>query len=385
LKARKDLFSRALAAAPGRLHFAAHSHHLWPDATYEAQLAAWTDAAVLADRKWDKVLGEAWEKGQRQVADEIGLPSPETVAFAPSTHTFLVALLSAMERRPARILATDGEFHSFRRQAARWLEAGEIELEVVPTTPAGDFARRFSERARSGSFDLIFASQVFFRTGLVFDEVWELAELSRPEGPWLVVDGYHGFRALPTNLGKAAERCFYVSGGYKYAMAGEGAAFLHAPPGFAERPKVTGWFAEFGKLEGKQGEVGYARDATRFLGATFDYTGLYRFVAVGEMLQREGLTTAGMAAYTAGLQAKLVAMLGEAGPLGEAELLNPLDGEAHARFLAFRHPDAQAWKHILMDRDVFTDVREDVIRIGFAIYHDEDDVARLCAAFRALR
>jgi hypothetical protein len=33
----KALFSRALSLAPERLHFAAHSHHLWPDASFEAQ------------------------------------------------------------------------------------------------------------------------------------------------------------------------------------------------------------------------------------------------------------------------------------------------------------------------------------------------------------
>ena len=41
--ARKDLFTRALAAAPGRLHFAAHSHHLWPDASFDGQVEAWDD------------------------------------------------------------------------------------------------------------------------------------------------------------------------------------------------------------------------------------------------------------------------------------------------------------------------------------------------------
>jgi hypothetical protein len=41
----KPLFSRALAADPDRLHFAAHSHHLWPDANYEGHMAAW-DVAI---------------------------------------------------------------------------------------------------------------------------------------------------------------------------------------------------------------------------------------------------------------------------------------------------------------------------------------------------
>ena len=55
------LFARAKPrlADPGRLHFAAHSHHLWPDASYDGQVACWEDAARLADRKWDRVIREA--------------------------------------------------------------------------------------------------------------------------------------------------------------------------------------------------------------------------------------------------------------------------------------------------------------------------------------
>nr|WP_165837094.1 class V aminotransferase [Phenylobacterium hankyongense] len=382
----KRLFSRALAAAPGRLHMAAHSHHLWPDATYDAQVEAWEDAARLADRKWDKALGEVWPAAQGLVARELGLPSPQSVVFAPNTHSLLVALVSAVEGRPVRVLASDGEFHSFRRQAARWAETGAVALELVAAEPFATFPQRFAARARSGGFDLIFVSQVFFRTGAVFEDVWALAELSRPQGPWLVVDGYHGFRAVPTDLAAVADRCFYLAGGYKYAMAGEGAAFLHAPPGFAPRPAVSGWYAEFGELEGPAGGVGYARDATRFLGSTFDPSGLYRFVAAGRMLEREGLTTAAIAAHVAALQEGLVARIaaGAAGRLAEAELLNPLDGRPHARFLAFRHPEAQAWKAALMAAEVVTDVRDDVLRVGLSLYHEAADLERFCAACRAL-
>ena len=39
----KRLFSRSLGADPERLHFAAHSHHLWPDASFDGQTQAWTD------------------------------------------------------------------------------------------------------------------------------------------------------------------------------------------------------------------------------------------------------------------------------------------------------------------------------------------------------
>lgn len=64
-------------------------------------------------------------------------------------------------------------------------------------------------------------------------------------------------------------------------------------------------------------------------------------------------------------------------PIGEAELLNPLDDAPHARFLAFRSPNAQRWYEQLKARNCITDVRGDVLRIGFGIYQDEGDVDRL--------
>jgi selenocysteine lyase/cysteine desulfurase len=113
-----------------------------------------------------------------------------------------------------------------------------------------------------------------FRTGLRFDGIEELASYATPDGPWVVLDLYHSFMAMPCDFSKVADRVFLMGGGYKYAMAGENAAYLHAPPGFAPRPLQTGWFADFGAMEGKQGEVGYNADGSRFLGATYDPTGL---------------------------------------------------------------------------------------------------------------
>ena len=95
MTARKDLFSKALAV-PGRLHMAAHSHHLWPDATLAGQVEAWEDAVVLADHKWDKALGVVYPAAQALVARELNLPSADSVVFAPNTHALLAALTSAI-------------------------------------------------------------------------------------------------------------------------------------------------------------------------------------------------------------------------------------------------------------------------------------------------
>lgn len=363
----KHLFARSLSAAPGRLHFAAHSHHLWPDANRDGQVEAWDDAARLADNKWERILGEVLPKAQRHIADELHLPDPATIAFSSNTHDLLVRLVSALPMARPRVLASDGEFYSFQRQALRWAEAGRIDLNLVPIGALADEAER-------GIYDLIYVSQVQFNSGQAFGAIDRLAALAAPDGPWVVIDGYHGFMATPTDLAQVADRLFYLAGGYKYAMAGEGVCFLHAPPGFAPRPEITGWYAEFDDLSARQGGVGYAPDGRRFFGSTFDPSGIYRFNAVRRMLAAEGLATSLIAAHCATLRDRFLA----ADPLPS---LTRISGD-QARFLALQGPEAPAFHARLAERGVVTDLRGDVLRIGFALYQDEGDVDALAGHCR---
>ena len=287
----------------------------------------------------------------------------------------LVSLFAAASSTwPIRVLTSDGEFHSARRQFARWEESGAAAVERISAEPFDTFSDRFLDRARSGEHDFIFVSQVLFGSGRRFERVDELAQVARPDGPWVVIDGYHAFMAVerPPFGGTAPQSAFYLGGGYKYAMAGEGCAFLHAPPGFGERPRITGWFAEFDDLTLPPGSVGYRKDAMRFMGATFDASGLYRFNAVQRMLKENGLTTARISSHVTALQERLLGATGGT-VLGSAERLNR---SGDARFLAFRSPEAQRWSSELEAMNCITDVRGDVIRVGLGIYHDESDIDR---------
>ena len=171
MKSYKHLFSRALAAAPERLHFACHSHHLWPDASHDGHLEAWQDAAVLADRKWDKIFGEVIPRAQANIALELELPDPRTIGFAPNTHELLMRLFSARKPGKLDVLTTDGEFHSFRRQAARWEETGWITRRVVPCEPFETFTERYLAAMRAKRPDIAFLSHVMFHSGLRFDGI----------------------------------------------------------------------------------------------------------------------------------------------------------------------------------------------------------------------
>lgn len=369
----KKHFSRFIGAAPGRLHFAAHSHHPWPDASYAGHERAWLDAARWADLKWDRVFGELLPRAQAHVARVLSLPDPRTLAFAPSTHELVMRLLSCLPR-PLRVLTTDGEFHSFARQLSRLEEEQAARVTRVPVEPFATFTERFAAAAARGGHDLVYLSQVFYNTGYAPADLRALVEAVQDDAVPIVVDGYHGFMAMPTDLSALASRIFYVAGGYKYAMAGEGACFMHCPPGFAPRPVDTGWFASFGTLAQAQGgSVPYAEGGARFLGATFDPTALYRLVAVQDWLQSLGVGVAQIRAHVLDLQRRFLAAREGAGPLAGLELLSPGDAE-RGNFLVLRDARAQALHDALLKGDILVDCRADRLRIGFGLYQDAPDV-----------
>jgi selenocysteine lyase/cysteine desulfurase len=380
LTSYKRHFSRFLAAAPDRLHFAAHSHHAWPDVTFDAQERAWRDAAELADRKWEKVFGEVLPAAQRHVARQLALPDPDTVTFAPSTHDLVTRVLSCFEApTPLRILTTDSEFHSFRRQAQRLEEAGRARVERVLLEPFETFPARLGEAIGRGGHHLVYVSHVFFDSGYVLEDLLAMVEAVPRRDTFVIVDGYHAFMARPVDLSAIHARVFFLAGGYKYAMAGEGACFLHAPPGYGERPVVTGWFAGFADLEAGVRRVSYPRGGGRFLGATFDPSGVYRFNAVQDWLAREGLGVADIHKRVRALQKIFLDELGRVpgGALSGAQLVPPPAIRARGNFLTFRLPGAAELQRRLLARNVVVDVRGDRLRIGFGIYHDREDVEAL--------
>lgn len=373
-------------ADPERLHFAAHSHNLWPDVTRAAQAAVWDDAARLVDEKWGHILGTVWPEVAAGLARHLRLPDPATLVPAPNTHELLNRLLSALPAdRPARILATDAEFHSFGRQMARLEEDGLVAVTRVAAEPFATLADRLAQAAR-GAFDMAFVSHVLFTSGYALPDLDGLVGALTAPGRLVVIDGYHGFLAGPTDLSRVADKAFYLAGGYKYAMAGEGACFLHCPPGVAPRPRNTGWYAAFGTLTGRQEGVPYAGDGWRFMGATFDASGLYRQRAVLGWLDGLGLEAGAIRAHAHALQARFVAGMRErpVGPLAPDRLVVPLEEPSRGNFLTFRDPDAAGWSERLKAANIVTDARGDRLRVGFGLYHTAGDVDRLVQRLRTL-
>jgi kynureninase len=375
-------FSRFRAANPKRINLAAHSHHEWPDVTFDAQMRCWEDAARLTGDKWQVVLGTLLPALQGQIAALLDLSDPRSIAIAPNTHALLTRILSCFPpNRPVRILTTDAEFHSFRRQVARLAEDGLVVCTYVPAEPHESFAARFQDAAAKGGHHLVFVSQVFFTSGATCGDIENLVAAVRGSETFVVIDGYHGYMARPTNLSKIAARAFYIAGGYKYAMAGEGICFMHCPPDYGPRPRETGWFAEFGALAAPAGKaVGYPADGSRFLGATFDPVGIYRMHAVLNWLASAGIDVDDVHAHATALMEYFLARLKPLALKGLArrDLITPFgNGAAHGNFLAFRAPHAAAIEEALAGVDIQADHRGDRMRFGFglAITRDEVDVA----------
>jgi kynureninase len=325
---------------------------------------------------------------QRGIAAVLALPDPATLAFAPNTHDFVRRLLSALPPASTpRILTSDSEFHSFARQIARLEEDALVVVERIAAEPFANFPDRFAAAARRGGHDLVFLSQIFFNSAAASGALEQIVAAVAGAQTLVAIDGYHGFMALPTDFAASAARAFYLAGGYKYAMAGEGVCFMHCPPGFAMRPRDTGWFAAFGALSGDGRSVAYGTDGSRFMGATFDPTGLYRMGAVFDWMNDIGLTVDAIHRHVMALQELFRAEIARAKlrPLCESRLVTPVASASRGHFLTFELAGAQAMHERLTRANIVTDVRGERIRFGFGCYHTEEEIeAAVAAIARAL-
>ena len=375
-------FSRFFEANPGLLHFSAHSHHPWPDATEQAHAQYWRDSAAQVDRKWDRIFGEVVPKAQAHVARILGLADPALVAFAPNTHEFVTRIYSCLPAdRPLRVLTSAHEFHSFRRQTRRMQEDGRVQATEIPGPPWDTFTQRFVEAARSQDWDLVWLSHVFFDSAFVVQDLDAICAAA-PKGAIVAIDGYHAFCAIPVDLSRVHRRAFYLGGGYKYAMAGEGAAYLAVPPGCTLRPVDTGWFASFDTLPVRQGDkVPYSDGAFRFWGATFDPTGVYRLNAAMDLLVSTNTSIADVHRHSTAMQKHFLDDLARLspGPL-DARHLVPPPGVPRGNFLVFDVDDAERINDRLKAQQVLIDRRDRRLRFGFGVYHDEDMVHALVRA-----
>jgi selenocysteine lyase/cysteine desulfurase len=147
---------------------------------------------------------------------------------------------------------------------------------------------------------------------------------------------------------------------------------MSIPQGCELKPVLTGWFSDFGRLSGAQGDaVGYGDAAMRFWGSTFDASGLYRFNAVMRWLRALGVTPVEIHAHVEALQHRFLAGLADARLAAlPIDALTPPAGLPRGNFLAFDLDDGEGVERRLAARGVGIDRRGRRIRFGFGVHHD---------------
>jgi selenocysteine lyase/cysteine desulfurase len=269
-----------------------------------------------------------------------------------------------------RLVTTDGEFHTIRRQLDRLEEEG-LEVIRVPEAPLESLATRL-RRAVDDRTALVLVSAVFFDTGRIARGLGEVAASCRRHGARFLLDAYHALNVVPVSLAdEGLDDAFVVGGGYKYCQLGEGNCFLRIPYDTDLRPVVTGWYSEFTALAERQrpGQVAYGEGGDRFAGATYDPTSHYRAAAVFDFFQEEGLTPAllrEVSQHQIGLLASAFDALDLDPAVATRDRTVPLSDVGG--FLALRSPAATSLAKRLHARGVLTDARGQVLRLGPAPY-----------------
>lgn len=358
-----------------RLLLTGHSHQAWPDCGFKGQKEAWLDAAQHVDNKWERAFAKADEvrRGYAWLLDDAG----GDIALGPNTHDLVVKFLSALplSRRP-KIVTTDGEFHSIRRQVDR-LSEEDLEIIKVPALPAASLAARLAD-AVDDRTAAVMVSSVMFRNARIIPGLGGVMEACAKVGAELLVDAYHSLNVVPFSVeSEGLAGAYIVGAGYKYCQLGEGNAFMRMPPNCTLRPVITGWYAEFDALTAKRSDerVAYGRGASRFAGATYDPTSHYRAAEVFKFFEEKRLTPSllrQVSQHQIGLLAQLFDKLDADQELIARDRSTRL--EDIAGFLVLQSPQAPAIRLALETGGVFTDHRDQVLRLGPAPYLSDDQL-----------
>ena len=358
-----------------------HSHQAWPDVSFDAQERAWLDAADFVDEKWERAAEQAARvrQGFRRLLND---PDGD-IALGQNTHELVTRLLSALPlRERPKLVTTDGEFHTIRRQIDRLAEAG-LEVVKVGARPSDRLTERLA-RVVDDRTACVLVSSVLYETAEIVPALDVIARACDRCRAALLVDAYHHLNVVPFDiavLGLGA--AFVTGGGYKYCQLGEGNAFLRVPPGCRLRPILTGWFSEFAALEesAHRDRVEYGAGAARFAGATYDPASHYRAAAVFAFHVDQGLTAErlrGISRRQVGLLKQTFESLDVDPAVARVE---PMPDERRGGFLAIRCAHAGELSRTLRERGVHTDYRGDLLRFGPAPYLTDDQLRDAMLAF----
>jgi len=321
------------------------------------------------------------------------------------------------------VVTTDSEFFSFTRQLNRLQEGAHSKTRVftVPAEPLYSFTDRFvatvaSTLATEGHIDMIYSSQISFTQKTLIPNIPDFVSKIRSaivvtEGggqPLVIIDGYHGFGALPTNL--TGVDAIYLGGILKHVGAGANLCFAVVPACYAAlRPLLTGWLADVSVLSPSShgivvgSEVGYTPGLTLMGSTPSFHQPMLVFNHVLRLWRLHSLTVNYAHKHVMTLQSRFIAGLTA---LDDKAISNKyinlnklvkasrvptrldLESEAHRShtlvFLQSTPDEAHCIVKALKEHGIGIDSRGALVRIGFGLNHNPEDVDRLLAAIRPM-
>lgn len=360
-----------------RILLSGHSHQAWPNVAKQGLLECFDDAAKHIDDKWGAAFAKA-DKVRDFYRGLLGEHDGE-IALGQSTHELILRFLSDLacfknkKQTPIKIVTTNGEFHSMRRQLDR-LKQLNIKIHVIDTLPYDTLAERLIDSLDNDT-DAILISAVFFASSRIFNQVGNVAKAAQALNIPCLVDAYHALNVIPFSVSEwQLESAFIVGGGYKYCQAGEGNCFMRIPKGYQGSPIITGWFAEFESLDQAPGEVAYGKGQGAFAGSTYDPSSHYRAAAVFDFFNEHGLNAEALAAINKRQIARLWHGIEGLALNNDVLALPQHEINSNAGFLSLTTDKAPMWVKMLAAHGIQTDSRGNQLRLGPAPYVSDEQL-----------
>jgi len=352
-----------------RLLFTGHSHQAWPDVAFAGIQEYMRTVAKMVDTKW----GAGFEKTEilrnylRDFYDD-----PEGLyCREQNTHVMLVSWLSSFDlKNKPKVITTTGEFHSLSRQLNRLEEVG-MQIKRVAHQDDQSLLDEITKELDDQT-SAVMISRVYFETAEINTKLKEIAAACRKKSIPLMIDDYHGTNVVPLSIrDEGLEDCYILIGGYKYLQWGESNCFLRFPKDCDLRPVITGWFASFDTLDEPQGDgpVEFDNGNQRFATATYDPISQFRAAEVVNFFKTQGLTPDVLRNQYSSQVQYLIELFEDQnfeGSTMERSQNRPI--EETGGFLSLRSPNARVLRANLLEKGIFTDARDQILRFGPAPY-----------------
>ncbi|MDQ3619227.1 MAG: aminotransferase class V-fold PLP-dependent enzyme [Actinomycetota bacterium] len=306
----------------------------------------------------------------------------EEIAIVPSVSAGLSSLATCLdfEARP-KVVLTDMDFptnhYVWRAQQRRGAKLDVVASPDGITMDEAAVADRIDDETA-----IVNVNRVLFESSWIMD-LNPIVEAARTHGSYVVIDDFHGSGIVPIDVHKM-DVDFLFSGALKWLCGGQGIAFMYCRRDLIEELEslVVGWFGTTDPFDFDRGSLRLRSDARRFETGTYALPQAWTASAGLEIILEVGVET--IRARNQDLTRRVIAGVDDLG----LELLSPRDDTRRGGLVRCRIPGgrekAENTLHLLFERNVVLDSRNDALRISPHFFNNEADVDRCFEELSAL-